>query len=104
MKNKAKDETKYKITDENYLKNISRVGEEGFYFKKRKKINAVFYIHVHFLLCWVLVAALRLSLVAGAGAAFAAAHGLLVLRFLISRCGAQALGCVGFRTCCRWAQ
>ena len=65
MKNKAKDETKYKITDENYLKNISKVGEEGFYFKKRKKINAVFYIHIHFLLCWVLVAALRLSLVAG---------------------------------------
>ena len=65
MKNKAKDETKYKITDENYLKNISKVGEEGFYFKKRKKINAVFYIHIHFLLCWVLVEALRLSLVAG---------------------------------------
>ena len=80
MKNKAKDETKYKITDENYLKNISKVGEEGFYFKKRKKINAVFYIHIHFLLCWVLVAALRLSLVAVSGDyCVVAVHGLLTV-------------------------
>ena len=42
MKNKAKDETKYKITDETCLKNVIKVGEEGLYFKKRKKINTVF--------------------------------------------------------------
>ena len=105
MKNKAKDETKYKITDETCLKNFIKVGEEGLYFKKRKKINAVFsYSHT---ICFVLglgCCMQAFSRCRDLGLLFAAVQGFLVPVVSLSSWGAQALGCVGFGSCGRRAQ
>ena len=52
-------------------------------------------------LCWVFIAVCGLPLVVASGVSSLMVNELLIV--VASRCGAQALGCVGFSSCGTWA-
>ena len=57
-----------------------------------------FFFFISFWLCWVFVAACRLSLVAAGGSCSLVVHGLVTV--VVSHCGAQASGVLSHRLSC----